>query len=96
MISHRSRYATSILFTDGPEEFLGACAPSDTTPRSDDRFHTIVEGDRLDVLAERYLGRAEFWWVIADWNEIEWPFELETGAVLRIPSLATIADQLSS
>jgi len=36
----------------------------------DDRFHTVVEGDRVDLLAHRYLGRADLWWVICDYNDI--------------------------
>ena len=35
-------------------------------PRSDDRFHTVVDGDRLDLLAHRYLGRADLWRIICD------------------------------
>lgn len=85
MITKRSRYVSSILFTDGPTEFLGARTPIDTRPRSDDRFHTIVEGDRLDLLAHVYFGRADFWWVIADYNEIAWPLDVEPGVTLRIP-----------
>ncbi len=86
MISRRSRYASSILFTDGSEEFLGGRPPIDSIPKPDDRFHTVVDGDRLDLLSERYLGRAELWWVIADYNETEWPIELQPGIALRIPS----------
>jgi len=33
----------------------------DTTPRYDDRFHTVIEGDRLDLLAHRYLGNFKLW-----------------------------------
>lgn len=91
MISRSSRYAASILYRDGVEEFLGARASLDMSPRPDDRFHTVEEGDRLDLLAARYLGKAELWWVLADWNEIAWPFDLESGQAIRIPSLATLA-----
>ena len=86
MITRRSRYQFAILCqgTDGP--FLGNRPQIDTTPRTDDRTHTVVEGDRLDLLAHRYLGDARLWWVIADYNDIFWPLGLETGAVLRIPS----------
>ena len=27
------------------------------------------------------------WWIIADYNDLFFPLELETGAVLRIPSV---------
>jgi len=86
MIGRSSRYAACILYTDGREEFLGTRPPIDTAPRPDDRFHTVVEGDRVDLLAHRYLGRADLWWVICDYNGIFFPLELEPGTVLRIPS----------
>ena len=87
MIGRRSRYAAAVLFTGRAEEFLGTRFPVDTTPRLDDRFHTVMEGDRVDLLAQRYLGRAELWWIICDYNDIFFPLELDPGAVLRIPSV---------
>jgi nucleoid-associated protein YgaU len=87
MIGRRSRYATAILYTGGAEEFLGTRVPIDAAPRPDDRFHTVVDGDRLDLLAHRYLGRADMWWIICDYNDIFFPMELEPGSVLRIPSV---------
>lgn len=86
MISPDSRYATCILYVDGDKEFIGTRQPIDTSPRPDDIFHIVVEGDRLDLVAYRYLGRAELWWVICDYNNIFFPLELETGMVLRMPS----------
>ena len=87
MIGRRSRYASSALFTGQDDEFLGTRPRVDTTPRPDDRFHTVVEGDRVDSLAARYLGRSELWWILCDYNDIFFPLELELGAVLRIPSV---------
>jgi hypothetical protein len=87
MIGRSSRYASGILYKDGTEEFLGSRPPIDTTPRPDDRFHTVLEGDRVDALAYQYLGRADLWWILCDYNDIFFPLDLETGTVLRIPSL---------
>ena len=41
--------------------------------------------------AKEYLGRAELWWVIADYNEIGWGGELEAGSRLRVPTRETLA-----
>jgi nucleoid-associated protein YgaU len=90
MIGKDSRYATAIVYTDGPLEFVGMRPPLDTSPRPDDQFHTVIDGDRLDLIAFRYLGRADLWWVVADYNEIRWPFAPETGQVLRVPSVETV------
>ena len=87
MIGRSSRYAAAVLYTDQKETFLGARDRVDTTPRPDDRFHTVVAEDRVDSLAARYLGKAELWWVLCDYNDIFFPLELELGTLLRIPSV---------
>ena len=96
MIGRRSRYAAAVLFTGQAEEFLSMRFPVDTTPRPDDRFHTVVEGDRVDLLAQRYLSRAELWWIICDYNDIFFPLELEPGDVLRIPSVEHVQMRILS
>jgi len=86
MIGPDSRYATCVLYVDGGLEFIGTRQRIDATPRPDDVFHTVVEGDRIDLIANRYLGRADLWWVVCDYNDIFLPIELPVGQVLRIPS----------
>jgi nucleoid-associated protein YgaU len=45
-----------------------------------------VYGDRIDYLASIYLGSAVLWWKILDVNpEINNPFNIAPGTVLRIP-----------
>jgi len=87
VISQDSRYATCVLYVDGKEEFLGMRPLIDTTPQPDDVFHTVVEGDRVDLVAYRYLGSALLWWVICDYNDIFLPLDLVSGSVLRVPSV---------
>ena len=94
MIGRRSRYAASGLLIEQVEEFLGTRSRVDTTPRPDDRFHTVAAGGRVDLLAASYLGRADLWWVVCDYNDIFFPLELELGAVLRIPSAKNIQMRL--
>ncbi|MHB9131131.1 MAG: LysM peptidoglycan-binding domain-containing protein [Armatimonadota bacterium] len=90
MISNESRYRTCILYKDGSNEFLGARPPLDTMPHPDDRFHAVIDGDRIDHLSYRYFGRADLWWVICDYNDIFFPLELPVGMVLRIPPTAHV------
>jgi len=87
MISKNSRYATCILLRDGQSDSLATRQRIDTTPRYDDRFHTIIDGDRIDLIAHRYLGDARLWWIICDYNDIFFPLELEVGTVMRIPAV---------
>jgi nucleoid-associated protein YgaU len=47
--------------------------------------HAVVEGDRLDDMAHRYLGDPELWWRVADANLAAHPDELTVvGRRLRI------------
>jgi len=46
--------------------------------------HTIVQGDRLDNLAARYLGDAELYWRLCDANGALRPAELSEAPGTRI------------
>lgn len=87
MIGQDSRYAGCVLYVDGSDEFVGSRQRIDTTPRPDDVFHSVVEGDRVDLIAYRCWGRTDLWWVVCDYSDIACPVELEPGTVLRLPSL---------
>ncbi len=87
MIGESSRYAGCVLYVDGSDEFIGARSRIDAPSQPDDIFHVVQDGDRIDLLAYRYLGDPTHWWVICDYNDILFPLDLELGIVLRIPSL---------
>jgi len=80
-----SRYEECEVLKDGGREYLGVRLPVEIPPRPDDRFHTVVTGDRLDVLAQRYLGDASLWWVICECNSFAFPLALPYGTIFRIP-----------
>jgi hypothetical protein len=48
--------------------------------------HVVVSGDRLDLVAARYLGDPELWWRVCDANPTQPPGPLtgEVGRRLRI------------
>ena len=53
--------------------------------------HTIIkfkETDRLDHLAETFLGNSSYWWAICLMNNLENPFsyKLLPGTLLKIPN----------
>lgn len=50
-------------------------------------LHTVTGFDRLDTLANQYLGDSSLWWQIADINpdvNIDWSV-LPVGSQIRIP-----------
>ena len=53
--------------------------------------HTVIkykETDRLDHLAENFLGNASYWWAICLMNDLDNPFsyKLLPGFLLKIPN----------
>lgn len=58
--------------------------------------HILAGGERLDVIAHRYYGDEEYWWVVALANGISDPFSLVVGRRLRIPTeVRAILDKLN-
>ena len=52
-----------------------------------DKFIKPTVGDRLDILAQRYYGDSNLWWVIAKANEIsEGQIGLDPEKMIRIPT----------
>jgi hypothetical protein len=47
--------------------------------------YTVVQGDRIDVLAYEYLGDSRLWYIIADMNPTVDPLHLVGGTILRLP-----------
>jgi hypothetical protein len=54
----------------------------------------VVAGDRIDLIAHRYLSDAKHWWIICDYNDIFFPLELAPGTELRIPSMENVSMNL--
>lgn len=54
--------------------------------------HKIREGDTLDNLSLTYYGRPDYYWMIADFNSIQDPYERLYGKYdsLRIPTFTSI------
>jgi hypothetical protein len=49
--------------------------------------HLVTEGDRIDLVADRYFRDSERFWRICDANRALWPPDLvrEPGTVIGIP-----------
>ena len=50
----------------------------------------LVNG--LDLIAEQIYGDDEFWWIIAEFNKLDDPFDLVIGDQLRYPNKQDIED----
>ena len=90
MFARGSRYepVPEVVYVDSsgrdiPYKLLRLLPPVPVTVQT----HVVVEGDRLDLLAHRYLGNPELFWRICDANGALRPEELtlEPGRRLAIP-----------
>jgi hypothetical protein len=49
--------------------------------------YTWVINDRIDFIANEFLGSPDLWWKIMDYNpEIINPFYIPVGTIIRIPN----------
>ncbi len=55
------------------------------------RVRTLTDGDTLQSIAHRELGKAAYWRAVAELNGIDDPQRVSSGTVLLIPSLADAA-----
>lgn len=65
------------------------------TPRPDDISYVVRDGDRIDILAQRFYQEPSLWWVIAWANDMEVvPTDLKKGQEILIPSREYIENTL--
>jgi hypothetical protein len=75
---------------EGKAETIGGQNPTSHSINSR-RVQTTVEGDTLQSVAYRELGKAAYWRAIAELNGIDDPQQVPAGTVLLIPTLADAA-----
>lgn len=88
-----SRYQFSTLLeNDEGVEFWGTRPAISVPESSEDQYHVVVQTDvrRIDLLAHKYYGNVDLWWIIAEANHLTNPLFLEIGQVLRIPALDVV------
>ena len=45
----------------------------------------IRESQRLDHLAQEYLGNSHLWWILAALSDIGWGLQVPPGTVINVP-----------
>lgn len=90
MITSNSRYVNDTLSlltgSDGVQRTT-IVMPEPVSTQFSFMLHTVTGYDRLDTLANHYLGDSSLWWQIADINPdvtIDWSV-MPVGATIRIP-----------
>ena len=55
------------------------------------KYYQVQDGEFLDDISSKFYGAPNLWWLIAEFNEIQNPFEaLEEGASIKIISGGTL------
>ena len=49
------------------------------------QYYEVTGGDRLDEIASQFYGLPSYWRVLADFNGLDDPFDIQAGMVLLIP-----------
>jgi len=81
----------SILSTSDTNTRLRKAAESG---RLSSRIHVSKENERLDILAGRYLGSSQYWWVIAACSGVGWGLQVPPGTRLIIPKDISQVEEL--
>lgn len=85
MSTDRYKFSPERKSTNGKRYYKDTIIPA-IPYASDDTYILSVDGDRLDLLANRFYGDSTLWWVIAAANRLKDSFYLVPGTRLRIPA----------
>ncbi len=50
------------------------------------RRYKLKESERLDIVAQQYLGDGRLWWVLAACSSIGWGLQVPPGTLINIPT----------
>jgi nucleoid-associated protein YgaU len=94
MISTNSRYKTATLTTEEVDgkSIIYIIPPTPQVTVFQYSYYTITFADRIDSIANTYLGNPVLWYLIANVNPqiMDW-LNLQPGTVIRIPQIATVS-----
>lgn len=91
---HISRYRTLRQVTHNENQsdrFIALETPNPFTTNCEVTYYTVpsYEENRIDIIAYKTLGSAQYAWVIAYFNQLEDGFSVPEGMKLRIPKSIT-------
>jgi len=85
------------LLTPMTYSWYGLFQEPDLANRTGDIEYTLVDGDRLDKLAQTYYGTMALWWVIAARNNLDLPdIQIYGGVKIIIPDPAYVTATFGS
>ena len=86
-----SRYIKSPIYARNGSTFIFTIREKTTYNPELATYYTVVEGDTIDGIAQKFYGNANLYWAILDANpQYLSELDIETGAVLMIPSFREV------
>lgn len=94
LISLSSRYRNLDTAEYDGKRCLNVPDPIGIKPSLDNPDNTIVITgrfvNRLDLVSLKFYSTPRYWWILAYYNNMENPFALPHGTVLKVPSYSTL------
>jgi hypothetical protein len=96
-MARRYIYTNAVKDKDTGKRYYQSTIYPKIKATDNDLYIISEDGDRLDLLANKYYNDKNLWWVIAVANNInDGTFYVEAGRQLRVPSdITTILNDLS-
>jgi hypothetical protein len=86
-VAAASRLRFGSLFVAGGVEFWDLTRLPEVPARLDESRYRLLDTDQLDLLADRFYGDPQLWWVLAHANDmVLLPTDLAPGVEIRVPS----------
>ena len=86
-MSNRYTFARVLKTNETKQQYFESTIYPKIIPTDNDMYIISEQGDRLDVLAQKYYKDPSMWWIIATANNLNnASLSVEPGIQLRIPS----------
>ena len=86
-MSNRYTFARVLKTKETKKQYFESTIYPKIIPTDNDMYIISEQGDRLDVLAQKYYKDPSMWWIIATANNLNnASLSVEPGIQLRIPS----------
>lgn len=86
-MANRYRYSGTLKKPATNKRYLGSAIYPKVKADANDIYVIVDQSDRLDILALKYYGDQNYWWIIAIANNLnQASFYVEPGRQLRIPT----------
>lgn len=85
-MASRYTYSKRLVTNETKKKYLGSIIYPKIKPTDNDIYIITSESDRLDLLANKYYGDKNLWWIISTANNLnDASLHIKSGTQLRIP-----------